>query len=59
MVQNQRFSSNNRDQNVYLAFLPRQRQGTILVMLEYYARSRTRRKRKTNKIIHTRSREIR
>jgi len=49
MVQNQRLSSNDRDRNVYLAFLPmRQRQGTIL--LRYHARSRHVREKKRDRI---------
>jgi len=34
LIRNQKPSSNDRDRNVYLAFLLRQRQGTILVMFE-------------------------
>jgi len=54
MVRNQRPSSNDHDQYVYLAFLPmRQRQGIILVMLGYHAHSRREKKRR-NKITHNR-----
>jgi len=51
MMQYQRLNSNDRDRNVYLAFLlMRQKQDTILVMLEYYARSTTfARKKKENR----------
>jgi len=48
IVRNQRPSSDDRDRNVYFAFLPmRQRQGTILAMLGYHARSRTCVRKKT------------
>jgi len=60
MVRNQRPSFNDRDENVYLAFLSmRQKQGTILVMLGYHALSRTRAIKRWNKIAHTHSCAIR
>jgi len=56
MVRNQRPSSNDRNRNVYLAFLPmRQRQDTILVMFD---RSRTRVRKKEGIRSHTHSRKI-
>jgi len=59
MIRNQRLSF-DRDRNVYLAFLPmRQKQGTILVILEYHARSRTRARKKEGTRSHIRSRGIR
>jgi len=54
MIRNQRLSSNDRDRNVYLAFLPmKQRQDTILVIFGYDARSRTRSKKKEEIRSHT------
>jgi len=56
MIQNQRPNSNDRDWNVYFAFLQmvlRQRQDTIHVMLEYHARSRTRARKKEGTRSHT------
>jgi len=54
-------TSNDRYLNVYLAvLLMRQKQDTILVMLEYYAHSRTRaRKKEGTRHAYTRSHRIR
>jgi len=60
MIRNQKLSSNDRDRNVYLAFLlMRQRQDTILVMLESVTHVLEHvREEKKNKIAHIRSRGI-